>query len=188
VGTLSVRAVGNDPVPIVLKLRELEGKPRELSHPEIATLELSGDDGERVQAEAEVRVAGLSTKDVVKIPANGEARLMVEVRGLDEPGRYDGTFRMTSSGAQSLEVPFHVTRKDSWWLAVLFIAAGVVVSHFLKQYFRRWRRRMVWRRDLARLRDRLQQASRSGSADERERASARWWPACARSSTICRRT
>jgi hypothetical protein len=66
-----------------------------------------------------------------------------KILNLQGPGRYDATIRFPASGYQPIEKTVTVYVRDSAWVAVMWIALGVLVSLLVHAYTARIRPRLV---------------------------------------------
>ncbi len=164
-GARVVKGFGLGHVEIDVTLREAEGAERTLEAPVLSFLSLKGAGSDRFQK----REGALTTTGApLVLGPNQEKSTTVRLGGFDEAGQYEGSARFDVPGRRPLDVPFTVTVKESGWIAVLFIAAGVLGSYGIRRYFGTVRKRLLARRDILRVTRDLE-ARCAADADERER-------------------
>ena len=89
-----------------------------------------------------------------KLPATAR-ELVVEVRGIDRAGKFEGKLRLLSANRTPQEVTYAVTARDGVWTAILWIVLGVMISYGVQWWVGRFRGRVVQRGTITRLRELL---------------------------------
>ncbi|HSK03496.1 MAG TPA: hypothetical protein VK932_19725 [Kofleriaceae bacterium] len=152
---------------VTLAVRETGGREHTLLEPRVTASIRSGDRSYQIPA----RVVGVKRNGAVvrgnlKIKKGEDARIAVELGGLDAPGEYDGAIRLLAEGAEPVDVPFTATVKEPMLFAILSIGAGVLISTLVRLWYRRWRTRLEARRSLALLDERLGAIEPRAASDE----------------------
>jgi hypothetical protein len=85
----------------------------------------------------------LQTGKQVTVEAGLPQKIPFEILNFEGPGRYDATIRFPAAGYQPIEKTVTVYVRDSFWMAVLYIALGALVSLGVHAYTARIRPRLV---------------------------------------------
>lgn len=79
----------------------------------------------------------------VTVEAGLPQKISFEVLNLEGPGRYDATIRFPAAGYQPIEKTVTVYVRDPFWMAVIYIALGALVSLGVHAYTARIRPRLI---------------------------------------------
>lgn len=103
--------------------------------------------------------------DSVQTGAHQSSALALKLTGVDSPGEYIGTFAVSSNDGALPAQQFSFFLKRPWYLCALLIAIGVTISHWLRNYTKHARPRLILTRrftllkeDFHRLSDQLTNA------------------------------
>jgi hypothetical protein len=86
---------------------------------------------------------------LLTLGASQDATVSIEFEGIDSPGQYDGTVRVTAPEGGSLTAPFVVEARQPFWLAAVAIGVGALLSAGLTWFLRSRRPRRVRQMKLA---------------------------------------
>lgn len=167
----SMRAQGGS-VSIPLTLQETSGQTVEVKVPEVVGL--TRDTGESLKLGATAGWSVLessSSKTPLKQPfrLQGLRTLDIRIDGLKGPGKYEGTV-VVPYGEQTAEKALTVYVRSPWWLALILIAAGVIISWLLRRYLTEERPRLVERRRGELILEELDGSLPPGDLEAREQA------------------
>jgi hypothetical protein len=153
---------------VVMKLRETGNAPRVLAEPTLAHLSIKGSGAsmfQRTSSQLTAYQGGRAVKSI-SLQAGGEVVVDFVVSNIDEPGHYEGSIRFIAPNRQPLEVPFTFVVKEAAWIAALLVTFGVLVSFGIRQYSAMWRKRLVWRRDIRRVRQEIEAYDLTGAQEQ----------------------
>ena len=80
---------------------------------------------------------------------------IVAIEGLEAPGEYEGTVRLSAQHLEAVESTLSVTLRYRWWVAALLIGIGVIVAQQLRWWLTVRRRQLTAQRRVAALRGEL---------------------------------
>ncbi len=79
----------------------------------------------------------------VAVDRNASVPIVMRVPGAAAPGEYTGSLHIASPEGALAAVPFTFYVRRSWWVCAGLIALGVVLSHFLRNYAKSGRPRLI---------------------------------------------
>ncbi len=97
-----------------------------------------------------------SSEGGIPVRAYGSGALLVSLRGLEGPGEYTGTVRMSVRSGMPVEQPFTLWVRSPWLWGALLIAAGSLCSFGVRLYSQRIRPRALRLQRALAMRRRLQ--------------------------------
>ena len=98
--------------------------------------------------------------DAVQTGAHQSVPLAMKLKGVSAPGEYVGSLSVSSNDGALPVQSFSFFLKRPWWVCALLISLGVIISHWLRNYTKNARPRLVLARRVALLRqdfDRLEE-------------------------------
>jgi len=90
--------------------------------------------------------------DSVQTGAHQSIPLAVKLQGVSSPGEYVGSLAVSSNDGALPVQSFSFFLKRPWWVCALLITLGVLISHWLRNYTKNERPRLVLARRVAILR------------------------------------
>ncbi|HZF51509.1 MAG TPA: hypothetical protein VE093_22790 [Polyangiaceae bacterium] len=159
-----------DPAPsLLLSLRSNVSTPTTVViPPEVISVSIKGAGDRKLQELRGKPALGAKAVGEATIKARDVMPLFVTALGLGDPGVHEGVVRVTVKDRLPLDVPFTLVVKDGFWWPAAVIALGALASYWVRKKVGDGRERMVWRRDIRRLVERLESAT--GDARDRPRA------------------
>jgi hypothetical protein len=156
---------------VALVLRATGPQPVTIDRATLIAAPRRGNGDQRIETAA----AATATHGVPTAILPGEVRrIALEVSGLDEAGRYEGTVLVASAATgESKVIAFTVLVRRPWWIALGLIAAGVIVSWVLRAWRLRGRASASIKRDLSTLRDTVSRLLTAATGDAEHNAIAR---------------
>ncbi|MBZ4418802.1 hypothetical protein [Myxococcus sp. RHSTA-1-4] len=162
-----------------LPFKETAGVSGRISSPRLLQLQRKAPDLGAVLvqpdfAEARFTVEGAppggDSQDAVSFPleAHGSGALVLSLRGLDGPGEYTGTVRISVPSGAPVEQTFTVWVRSPWTWGALLIALGALSSYAVRLYSQRIRPRALRLQRALALRRRLQSLMSGQDAEARE--------------------
>ncbi|QDE80807.1 hypothetical protein [Myxococcus xanthus] len=104
----------------------------------------------------------------IPVSAHGSGALLLNLRGLEGPGEYTGTVRLSVRSGIPVEQPFTLWVSSPWLWGALLIAAGAVSSFGVRLYSQRIRPRTLRLQRVMELHRRLQAVVSGQGARARE--------------------
>jgi hypothetical protein len=137
-------AVGTLSAQVPLRINETSGQQVEVSPPQLTAFSVrEGNDkfGAKVKASVVDEAGDAQTKLDLSEAAVKQLRLKLE--GIEGPGQYEGTVRLTAPDGTFTEKTFSLYLREPRRVAFLFIFAGVLISFLLREYLTKSRPRLV---------------------------------------------
>lgn len=158
---------------ISLALRDADGTEKTL-HTVDAFVSLAQKAGDRfVQRPAPALRITRDDRDLmgeVLLAADRTTHFTVIVGGISGAGVYEAKLHLPVKGRQSLDVAHAIVVREPFWYALVLIALGVYASHRLRVYLGTGRQRLLWLRDVRRVKERLDEQLRAADLTMSERA------------------
>ena len=154
--------IGANDIALRVRLQNTSSAPREIRPPIVTRLDRIDSSG---NTPLEVGVApytvsyALSDGKALPVPltvaADAALDLGVSMHGINDPGTYKGTLRVTAADRIPIDKPFELAVRLNPWLPALAIAAGVLVAALLRWFQQAAQPRLLLQRDAIGLRSKL---------------------------------